>query len=301
MNRHWATFFGRGLVETLDDFGVQGATPTHPELLDWLATEFHQRSWGLKEMHRLMVTSATYRQGATVGAKLLARDPVNELLARGPRFRLSAETLRDVALAASGLLQSRLGGPSVFPPQPEALSRFAYGGAYEASPGAGRYRRGLYTFWKRTAPYATFLTFDAPSREETCIRRSRTNTPLQALTLLNDAVFLEAAQALARRTILEGGRSEEGRLRRLFLLALGREPEAAESVRVLAFRRSQHKILKEQFEDGEKAIRSLVGESPELEAGAAPLRALDLPWIDLASWVLVARAILNLDELVNKG
>ncbi|HZY86218.1 MAG TPA: PSD1 and planctomycete cytochrome C domain-containing protein, partial [Gemmataceae bacterium] len=188
MNRQWAAFFGRGLVRTAEDFGYTGDPPTHPELLDWLAVDFVGRGWSLKAMHRLIVTSATYRQSARVTPELLARDPENRLLARGPRFRLEAELLRDAALRASGLLSPRLGGPSVFPPQPPGVTtEGAYGAlAWKPSAGPDRYRRGLYTFSKRTAPFAAFTTFDAPSGEACVARREASNTPLQALTLLND-------------------------------------------------------------------------------------------------------------------
>ena len=200
VNRQWAAFFGKGLVRTVEDFGYQGEPPTHPELLDWLAIRLVESGWSIKAMHRLIVTSATYRQSSRVTPELLAKDPENRLLARGPRVRLEAEMLRDAALRVSGLLSEKIGGPSVFPPQPPGVStEGAYGGlAWNVSPGGDAYRRGLYTFSKRTAPYAMFTTFDAPSGEVCVARREVSNSPLQALTLLNDPVFEEAAQALGR-------------------------------------------------------------------------------------------------------
>ena len=213
MNRQWAAFFGRGIVRTAEDFGFTGDPPTHPELLDWLAVEFVSRGWSLKEMHRLIVTSATYRQSSRVTPELLARDPDNKLLARGPRLRLEAELVRDAALGASGLLSHKVGGPSVFPPQPAGVTaEGAYGAlGWKPSEGPDRYRRGLYTFSKRTAPFAMFTTFDAPSGEACVARREVSNTPLQALTLLNDAVFIECAQALGRLAAAREGSAESGR------------------------------------------------------------------------------------------
>ncbi len=197
MNRQWAAFFGRGLVRTVEDFGYQGDRPTHPELLDWLAVSLVEHGWSMKTMHRLIVTSATYQQSSHVTPELLAKDPENKLLARGPRVRLEAEVIRDSVLRQSGLLCEAIGGPSVFPPQPPGVTtEGTYGGlAWNVSPGRDRYRRGLYTFTKRTAPFAMFTTFDAPSGEVCVARREVSNSPLQALTLLNDVVFEEAAQA----------------------------------------------------------------------------------------------------------
>ncbi len=211
MNQAWQAFFGRGLVATVEDFGVRGDEPTHPELLDWLATEFPRRGWSMKAMHRLIVTSSTYRQASRVTRESLAIDPTNALLARGARFRVDAELIRDIALSASGLLNPQIGGPSVFPPQPDGATTLAYSQGWATSQGPSRYRRGLYTFLKRTAPYAAFITFDAPTSESTCVRRERSNTPLQALTLLNDAVFVEASQALARRVLESGSTTFEDR------------------------------------------------------------------------------------------
>ena len=200
VNRDWSTFFGHGLVRTLQDFGTQGDLPTHPELLDWLAVEFMDRGWSQKAMHRLIVTSATYRQSSNVTDELSQRDPQNMLYARGPRVRLEAELIRDSVLSAAGLLSNKLGGPSVFPPQlPSITTEGAYGSLpWKVSKGEDRHRRSLYTFSKRTAPFAMFATFDAPSGEACVPRRDISNTPLQALTLLNDAMLFEAAESLGK-------------------------------------------------------------------------------------------------------
>ncbi len=205
VNRAWQAFFGTGLVPTSSDFGTQGDPPTHPELLDWLATEFVEQGWSLKKLHRLIVTSATYRQRSQFTPELLERDPHNALLARGPRQRVNAETVRDIMLRISGLLTPKLYGQSVYPPQPDSVSALAYGGAsWPVSTGEDRYRRSLYTFSKRTAPFAAFTVFDAPTGETCIARRNRSNTPLQALTLLNDEMYLEMSRALAKRNYGSG-------------------------------------------------------------------------------------------------
>ena len=211
MNRQWAAFFGRGLVRTAEDFGYQGEPPSHPELLDWLALELPRQGWSIKRMHKLIVMSATYQQSSRITPELLAKDPENRLLARGPRVRLEAEVIRDAALYSSGLLFEKIGGPSVFPPQPAGVTtEGTYGGLeWKSSPGGERYRRGLYTFTKRTAPYAMATTFDAPSGEVCVARREVSNTPLQALTLLNDPVFEEAAQALGKSLAAMAGSVED--------------------------------------------------------------------------------------------
>ena len=195
VNRMWQEFFGRGLVATSDDSGTQGDKPTHPELLDWLAREFIARRWSVKVMHKLIVMSATYRQSSRGRPELETRDPDNRLLARQARLRLSAELVRDAALAVSGLLDTTVGGPGVYPPQPKEAASYGYSTPWEESPGGDRYRRGLYTWIQRTSPYAQSVTFDLPDPNQACTRRERSNTPLQALTLLNDPVFFEAAQA----------------------------------------------------------------------------------------------------------
>jgi len=238
-------------------------------------------------MHRLIVTSATYRQSARATPELTARDPRNELLARGPRFRVDAETVRDIALAASGLLSKKVGGPSVFPPQPDGVTSLAYGGAgWPVSTGADRYRRGLYTYLKRTAPYAAFVVMDAPTSDTACVRRERSNTPLQALTLLNDTVFVEAAQALARRVVAEVDGPPEARVSHAFRLCLARPPRPDELRRLTAFYDRQ----RVRFRAGELDAAKVTGATPK---GGEDLS-------DLAAWTAVARALMNLDETVTK-
>ena len=289
MNQAWQAFFGRGLVATVEDFGTRGDEPTHPELLDWLATELPRRGWSLKAMHRLIVESATYRQSSTASPALLARDPRDELLARGPRFRVEAEMVRDIALAASGLLNREVGGPSVYPPQPDGVTALAYGqGGWPTSVGPARYRRGLYTFIKRTAPYAAFITFDAPTSETTCVRRERSNTPLQALTLLNDAVFVEASRALARRVLDRGGSTVEDRIRFAFRSCLSRPPGDGEIQALAAF----HDRQLTRFRAGAADAGKVAGVDPGAAGGA------DLA--ELAAWTTVSRALLNLDETITK-
>jgi hypothetical protein len=230
MNRVWMRYFGRGIVETEEDFGTQGSPPTHPELLDWLASEFIRRGWSLKAMHRLIVTSATYRQSSHARADIAERDPRNLLLARQERLRVEGEIVRDGALSASGLLDSTIGGPSVHPPQPEGVYAFTQTGKkWEPDTGPNRFRRGLYTQFYRSSPYPLFTTFDAPDFQNVCTRRARSNTPLQALNLANDPAFLEMAAALAKRVEREVPANDlDARLRRAFVLCLSREPSAKE-------------------------------------------------------------------------
>jgi hypothetical protein len=284
MNRQWAAFFGRGLVRTTEDFGYQGERPTHPELLDWLAVELVRQGWSMKQMHRLIVMSATYQQAAQVTPELLAKDPQNRLLARGPRLRLEAELIRDLALKSSGLLSPRIGGPSVFPPQPASVtSEGTYGALpWTVSAGADRYRRGLYTFSKRTAPFAMFNTFDAPSGEACVARREVSNTPLQALTLLNDAVFVEAAQALGR-SLAEQSSSVEARVTELFRRCLTRPPSPEERSLLVKF----YEVQKERFVRKELHAAAVAG------PGGGDV-------VDRATWTAVARAVFNLDETITK-
>lgn len=285
MNRHWAALFGRGLVRTAEDFGFQGELPTHPELLDWLAVEFMDRGWSQKQMHRLMVTSSTYRQSSRVAPAALEKDPQNRLLARAPRFRIEGELVRDLVLQASGLLSGKIGGPSVFPPQLASITREGTYGPLDwvVSRGEDRYRRGLYTFAKRTAPYATFGIFDAPSGEACTARREVSNTPLQSLTLLNDEVFVEAARALGSRAA-GGAGDDAGRVRALFRRVLTRPPTDEEVARILVFVREQRARL----DRGEFAAAELAG------TGDGEPR-------ERAVWTAVARALLNLDETVTRG
>jgi Protein of unknown function (DUF1553)/Protein of unknown function (DUF1549)/Planctomycete cytochrome C len=289
MNQVWQSIFGQGLVTTSEDFGTRGARPSHPELLDWLAVEFRARGWSLKTMMRALVTSATYRQASTASSALQARDPKNELLARGPRFRVDAEVVRDLALASSGLLSRKIGGPSVFPPQPEGVTSLAYGGGgWRVSSGEDRYRRGLYTYLKRTAPYAAFIVMDAPTSDTVCVRRERSNTPLQALTLLNDAVFVEAAQSLARRVMARGLNSTEERAAYAFRLCTSRAPRGDELTKLVAFHDRQVGRLR----SGELNAATIAGANPPLPAG------VDV--VEVAAWTAVSRAILNLDETMTK-
>jgi hypothetical protein len=285
MNRHWAAFFGRGLVRTSQDFGYQGEPPSHPELLDWLAVEFASQGWSLKRMHRLIVLSATYRQSSRVTPELRERDAENRLLARGPRVRLEAETIRDQALRVAGLLSDRVGGPSVFPPQPAGVTtEGAFGRLdWRVSPGDDRFRRGLYTFTKRTAPYAMFATFDAPSGEVCVARREVSNTPLQALTMLNDPVFQEATQALGRMMASAGGTVAE-RIDVLFRRCLARPPDRDERALLAGFYEAQ----KGRCEREELDAAAIAGPG---EGDVA----------ERAAWTVLARALLNLDEAITKG
>jgi hypothetical protein len=286
INRHWGNFFGRGIVRTTEDFGFQGDLPTHPLLLDWLASELIRRDWSLKQMHRLIVTSATYQQSSEVPQELLARDADNMYLARAPRVRLEAEMLRDSQLRTAGLLTTRIGGPSVFPPQPAGITtEGTYGPLdWKVSAGEDRYRRGLYTFMKRTAPYAMFATFDAPSGEACTPRRDVTDTPLQALTLLNDEVFFEAAQALGRLAARQPGTPEE-KVQWILRRCLTRPPTDEEVALVLRFWQAQQQRL---AGGGLKAQEISGGDADQPQAP------------ELAAWTLVARIALNLDETICK-
>ena len=311
VNRYWAMFFGTGLVKTSNDFGSQGDRPSHPELLDWLACEFMRpraelgRStsnfissfdighsefapWDIKHIVRLIVTSATYRQSAVVSKEKLERDPYNRLLTRGPRLRLDAELIRDNALAVSGLLNPRIGGPSIKPYQPPGI----WDGTdhkYEPSKGEDLYRRGLYVFWKRAAHYPSFQTFDAPSREICTLLRPRTSTPLQSLVVMNDPVYVEAARALAARALHNGGDTLRQQLTYAFRVTLARPPRV-EEVRVLE---KTFRVERERFAKDQPAAESLlsVGESP---------RPKDLDVIDLAAMTGVANVLLNLNETITK-
>ncbi len=291
VNRWWEMYFGNGLVKTLADFGITGEYPSHPELLDWLATELIRTGWNIKAMQRLIVTSATYRQSSAVTKELLEHDPENRLLARGPRHRLSAESIRDNALAIGGLLVERLGGPSVKPYQPAGLWKdvtVERRGAYVPDKGEGLYRRSMYTFWKRTCPPPGLMTFDAPNREVCVARRATTNTPLQALVLLNDPTYVEAARKLAEQVVKEGTTPED-RLAAAFKRTVCRMPTAVES-RVLL--RIKGEAIAQFRADPEAAKKLLaVGESP---------RDLTLNEMEMAAWTVVASTILNLDETITK-
>jgi hypothetical protein len=292
VNRYWGQLFGAGIVETEEDFGTQGELPTHPELLDWLARAYVKSGWNIKALLRLLVTSATYRQSARVTPDLLAKDPRNRLLSRGPRFRLEAEMVRDQALALSGLLSRKMKGPSVYPPQPPGLWQAAFNGqrTWATSSGEDRHRRGLYTFWRRTIPYPSMATFDAPSRETCSVRRSRTNTPLQAFVTLNDPVYVEAAQALARRIVAEGGASTEDRARYALKICLARPPATEQVASITALYRSEH----DRYASDPTAASALATEPiGPLPKGMDPA--------ELAAWTTIANVILNLDGVLTKG
>jgi mono/diheme cytochrome c family protein len=295
VNRFWQQCFGTGLVKTADDFGSQGEPPSHPELLDWLAVQFRQDGWNVKATMRRIVTSATYRQSSRLTKDLVAKDPANRLLARGPRYRLDAEMLRDQALAASGLLVERLGGPSVKPPQPAGLweavgyvtSNTAH---FVADTGHEKvHRRSLYTFWKRTSPPPQMTTFDAPSRESCVVRRERTNTPLQALLLLNETQYVECARVLAERTLREGGASPEAKATYLFRLAAARAPDPRELAELVAAYRDHLSTYTNDVKAAQKLIA--VGETKP-DATLNPS--------ELAAWTMVGNLVLNLDEVINK-
>ena len=293
VNRFWQQYFGIGLVKTTEDFGAQGERPLNPDLLDWLATEFIGNGWDVKRLQKLIVSSATYRQSAKVSPELLTKDPENRLLARGPRFRLDAEVLRDTTLALGGLLVEKAGGRSVKPFEPPGLwEAVSYNNAQKYVPdtGEGQYRRSLYTYWKRQSPPPNMLLFDAPTREYCVVRRPRTNTPLQALVLMNDPQFVEAARSLAQRIMLEGGTTAESRIAYAFRLATSRSP-GADEIRVLsdAFKQ-QLEAFSKNPEDVEKLLKvGAFQAKPEFNRN------------ELAAWTTIASMILNLDETVTKG
>lgn len=305
VNRAWERFFGTGLVKTTENLGSQSEFPSHPELFDWLASEFMQptvspavggvpaRPWDMKALHRLLVTSATYRQSSAVTSKMLEVDPDNRLLARGPRFRLSAEGMRDQALFVSGLLTEKIGGPSVRPYMPDGVwdetSRYGDLLNYRHDPANGLYRRTLYTIWKRTAAPPSMLLFDAPNREVCTVRRSRTNTPLQALALLNEVTYVEAARKLAERMLLEGGTTNEERLRYGFRLVTARFPSAEELQILSAGLEEDRTRYRQNPELAQKLVA--VGESKSTAGLAAE---------DLAAWTLTANTLLNLDEAATR-
>jgi hypothetical protein len=288
VNRVWQEFFGRGIVETSEDFGTRAAVPTHPKLLDWLATEF-MNGWNVKRMHKLIVMSATYRQSSKSRKELESRDPYNKLLARQSRLRLPAELVRDETLAASGLLNPAVGGPSVRPPLPPGVADLSYGGGikWKENNGIDGYRRGLYIFFQRTTPYPQLMNFNAPNSLLSCSRRERSTTPLQALNLLNDPVFFEAAQGLAVRLLKEPKADTNARLEYAFKLCLSRTPTAQERQRLIEFVQKQREML-----------------SREPEAASKMFPATGLDGVDVAEaavWVGVSRVLLNLEEFITRG
>ena len=315
VNRIWQAYFGAGLVTTPEDFGTRVEPPSHPELLDWLACDFMQgggsmnrlnvepaastlrrfndstpHPWSFKHIHRLIVNSATYQQSSKVTPALYATDQFNRLLARGPRFRVEGEIIQDIALSASGLLNLKIGGPSVYPPIPTNVADTVYGGfSWPESKGDDRHRRGLYTFWKRAMPFPTLMAFDAPAADNSCTRRARSNTPLQALTTLNERCFVESAQAMGLRVLKEGGSDDRTRASYAFRLAAGRAPTGPELKALLTFRDEQYKY----FEEHSSAALSVALADPK----AIPP---DVNIHKVAAWAMVSRAILNLDETMTK-
>ncbi len=296
VNHFWQMYFGIGLVKTSEDFGSQGDPPANQELLDWMATEFVRTKWDVKAMQRLIVTSAVYKQASKVTPELLEKDPENRLLARGPRFRLPAEMIRDNALSVSGLLNDKIGGPSVLPYQPKGLwEEMAFGGDFSAqtyvqSHGTDLYRRSMYTFWKRTVPYPGLNTFDAPDREKCTARRTITNTPLQALLLMNDPTYLEASRWLAQRDLSEAGKEESDRIKHAFKIVMDRDPSARET-ELLSKLYEKERV---HYSDNKAAAEKLltIGESKP-DAKFEPT--------ELAAWTMVASTILNMDETVTKN
>jgi hypothetical protein len=286
-NRYWEQIFGIGIVATSEDFGAQGELPYHPELLDWLATEMVRLNWDLKAFVKLLVTSSAYRQSSRVTPELEQRDPDNRLLARGPRFRLSAEMVRDQALSVSGLLSPKMYGPPVKPPQPSLGLSAAFGSGidWQTSSGPDRYRRALYTMWRRSSPYPSMATFDAPNREVCTVRRVRTNTPLQALVTLNDPVYIEAAQALARKIATEPS-DVAARVTRVFRICLGRPPHPEELDRLVRlYEQSRNRLLAHP-----ERAQKLAGNTTSANLSVS----------SLAAWTVVGNVLLNLDEMLMK-
>ncbi|MCI0336883.1 MAG: DUF1549 domain-containing protein [Acidobacteria bacterium] len=295
VNRIWQAYFGTGIVATSEDLGKQSEAPSHANLLDWLAVEFMEKGWSQKHMHRLIVTSAAYRQSSKITPELLAKDPYNRLLARGPRFRVEAEIVRDIALAASGLLNPKIGGSSVFPPSPDFLYMppASYGPkVWPEGKGEDRYRRALYTFRYRSVPYPTLQNFDAPNGDISCVRRARSNTPLQALTTLNESLFIEAARTLAMKTVKSSRATDAQRLEFAFRRVLSRKPSPQEIIELLGLLNRQ----RERFAGGEVNPWNLATNDPDKPF----LLPRGVKMEDLAAWTAVSRVLLNLDETITK-
>jgi hypothetical protein len=306
VNRVWQAYFGTGLVATSEDFGMQADTPSHPELLDWLACEFMEptvkdgakakpAAWSVKHIHRLIVNSATYRQSSKVTPELFAKDPYNRLLARGPRFRVEGEIVRDIALATSGLLNPKIGGRSVMPPAPDFL--FQPPASYAPFPwkneeGAEKYRRAIYTFRRRSTPYPALQTFDVPNADASCVRRQRSNSPLQALVALNEPLFVESAQALARRTLAEGGRTDADRVVWAFRRVLSRTPDAEEQKELVTLLEKEKQRLADGWLNPNEISSGKTEIPKDLPTGASPTQ--------LAAYTVVSRVLLNLDETFTK-
>ena len=290
VNRIWQEYFGRGLVATAEDFGMQGDTPTHPALLDWLACEFMDSGWDVKHIQRLIAESAAYQQSSVINSRALESDPYNQLLARGPRVRVDAEIIHDIALRAGGLLSDKIGGPPVYPPIPDGVLTLGYGGPmpWETKP-ADRYRRSLYTFVKRSVPYPFLQVFDAPTGESSCPRRVRSDTPLQALTTLNDPVFVEAAQAMALRVWEHGGKDDRSRMEYAFELCTGRKPRANEVTVLYSFLHDENDFFADRTARAVQVAAQDVKNPPQ-----------DVNLEKVAAWTMVSRVLLNLDETITK-
>ena len=295
VNRVWQTYFGTGLVDSPEDFGTRCTLPSHPELLDWLAVEFMDAGWSMKHLHRLIVSSSTYRQSSKVSRELLDRDPTNRLFARGPRLRVEAEMVRDIALQASGLLHEEIGGPSIFPRVPEGLFALSYMPVdfWKTATGPERYKRGLYIFRRRSMPDPVLSSFDAPTGESACVRRATSNTPLAALTSLNEVTFVECAQALAMRTLKEGGPTDESRVAYAFRLCTGRTPKREEIEEILKLM----EVAKQRVAEGWLAARDLAGG----DANKLPALPPNINPAQAAAWTAAARVLLNLDETITKN
>ncbi|MGD9648050.1 MAG: DUF1553 domain-containing protein, partial [Pirellulales bacterium] len=291
VNRLWQELFGIGIVETAEEFGTQGDPPSHPRLLDWLAVEYRDSGWDTKRLLKLLVTSSTYRQSSQLSAQLAERDPHNRLLARGPHVRLSAEMVRDQALAIAGLLSAKMYGPPVQPPQPEFGLAAAFGSStdWKPSEGADRHRRAIYTRWRRNLPYPSLVAFDAPERNVCSLRRMRTNTPLQALVTLNDPVFVECAQALARRVLVEASADDAARARRTLELAVARTATPAEVERLVALVAHARESLAADEAKATALATDPIGPLPE-----------GMNAVDAAAWTVAANVVLNLDETLSK-
>jgi hypothetical protein len=291
VNRLWQELFGLGIVEMAEEFGTQGEPPSHPELLDYLAVEYRESGWDTKHMLKLMVTSTTYQQSAAVSLDGVERDPYNRLLARGPRARLSAEMLRDQALAISGLLSTKMYGPPVHPPQPSLGLSAAFGATtdWKTSEGGDRYRRAIYTLWRRNLPYPSMVAFDAPERNVCALRRMRTNTPLQALVTLNDPVFVECAQALARRVMIEGGSAAASRAAWIWTQTVGRPPTPGEAEHLAGLYAQARTTLEREPAKASALATKPLGPLPE-----------GMSEVDAAAWTVVANVVLNLDETLTK-
>jgi hypothetical protein len=294
VNRMWNEVFGTGLVETTEDFGIVGGRPSHPQLLDWMAVEFRESGWNIKHMYKLMVMSAAYRQSAKSTPEQIAHDPRNLLLSHGPRFRMDSEMLRDIALQSGGLLINKVGGPSVKPYQPQNVwEQVSYPTSdtlnYEQGHGDALYRRSMYTFWKRMATMPDMDAFDAPVRDVACTRRQRTDTPLQALVMMNDVQWVEASRALAQRVIQEGGKQPEQRINLLGNILLSHDPPPQMS-----------SVLETSLATMEKHYRADPKAASQLISVGEKRSDPSIPAPELAAWTMVASEMMNLDEAVTK-